>query len=482
MYRLIIISFVLLSFISCQTKWPVSNASAKAIKTSLIKIKTKDGKASYLQIINNDKKNTAYFSIAINNRGIYSMDKMADFIKSQYPGLTPGEQVWRFISTFSQQNKYITQNNWHNNPLLLMNSTGGSICGFRSSAMVNILKYMGDTARAWSLNGHVVSEVFTNGKWHVYDPYFGVIYFDKTGEVCSFEELCQNPQLITSPEKIISINNKCDSLSATIVDLANKYATQNDNSLFNTDYPKNEKSEIIQFELPPKAKLSFPMNIGADDKRFAIACLEIAPQWNGIIKIPLILYNVEGSAKVFLANKQIVNGKNQIKKIISSDTLFEDQIKIENNIEGVKLYYYINPLVYFIESENNIEITGNYIRNLNFKAIPYTLNNNPAWENSCKTEEFNSWLKFTSNCDKLKGFKVKSLEDYVHKVSLLNECGAFKEFNIDSAKTFHYIDSVSSKYKNNDTTFWAKYNRNDNFIFSIKEIISQTAGNTYKGQ
>jgi len=176
-----------------------------------ISLKIKGGKESYLIVTNNGTK-TANFCIEINGRCAYSLEKMVEFINRQYHGLPTTERVWRFVSNFSQHKKRITKNNWHNNPLLLMNSSGGSQCGFRSASMVNILKYMGENARSWCVQGHVISEVFENGKWQVYDPDLGVVYYNKRGEICNFKELCDNTELITSPEKIISITNICDSI------------------------------------------------------------------------------------------------------------------------------------------------------------------------------------------------------------------------------------------------------------------------------
>jgi hypothetical protein len=478
MYRLLIITFILLPFLSCRTKEPISLSLANTKETRLINIQTKNGKASYLQIINNDKRNTALFNIAINNRGIYSMDKMVEFIRSQYTGLTPAEQVWRFVSTFSQHKKRVTNSKWHYDPLLFMNSSGGSFCGFRSAAMVNILNYMGEKARSWSLQGHVISEVYADGKWHVYDPDLGILYYNKKGEICSFEELCKNPELISTPENITCITNKCDSFIATSKEIAKFYSTQENNFLFNTAYTKRAESEFVEFKLPPKSKLSFPLNAGINEQRFALACLEIPPKWNGRIQIPLILYNVEGTASVFLSEKQIVDGKKQIEEIISSDSLFECQIKIENNSEGLKLYYYINPLIYFLETENKIEITGTHISNISTKAIPYNQDNIPDLENPCNTESYDNLYRMVSDCEKMKDYKVSSFEDYMHKVSLLNDCGAFKQLNMDSAKVFSSIDSALFNYKNLGQTFWSGFDRPDNFILSLLEIISQAPEST----
>jgi len=260
------------------------------------------------------------------------------------------------------------------------------------------------------------------------------------------------------------------SITAVSQKYADFYASRADNILFKTDFPQKEKLELIQFQIPSNAKLSFPIPLKNEDKNFAFACLELPPEWNGEISIPLILYNIEGSATIYYSNKKITEGKKQIKDIVSKNFQFEYKIKIKNNNKGLKLYYYINPLIYFLDEENDIIIKGVNINNLIFNAIPYYKNNKPSWKNPCDTE-VEKMYHFALKCKKLNEYKIASFDDYVHKVSLLNECGAFEKFNIDSLKIFHHIDSVSVLYRNNDTIDWAYFDRIDNFILSFRELI-----------
>lgn len=434
-----------------------------------IKLEVKQAENTYFEIKNQGKK-TATFTIDINGKGLYNLDKMFDFIRNKYPDMPVAEKAWRFVSHYSRHLKLITKNNWLYDPLLLMNSAGGSYCGFRSAAMTNILKSMGEEARSWCIEGHVITEVLVDGRWQVYDPDLGVVYYNKRGEICSFEELCDHTELITSPEKIISITNICDSIRAVSQEFADFYASKEDNILFNTDFPQNKKPEMIQFEIPSRAKLCFPLSLKNADKDFAFACVEIPPGWNGEIKIPLILYTIDGSATLYYSDKEIHAEKKQINDIVSKNVQFEYQIKIKNNNKGLKLYYYINPLIYFLEEKNDIIIKGKNINDLIFTAMPYGENNRPGWKTPCDPE-VEKMYHFALKCKKLKEFKTTSFDDYVHKVSLFNECGAFKEFNIDSLKIFNYLDSVSVLYRNNDTIDWGYFDRIDNFILSFHEFI-----------
>jgi hypothetical protein len=410
------------------------------------------------------------------------MEKIQSFIQAKYAGLTAAEQTWRFVLDFSQHKNRVTKNNWHNNPLLLMNSSGGSQCGFRSATMVNILNFMGENARAWCVQGHVICEVLVEGKWQVYDPDLGVIYFNKNGAICSFEDLCTNPDLITSPYKIISISSICDSLTATSPELAQLYASREDNTLFRTDFPQKDKCEIIQFELPPNAKLSFPLFNENGNEKFALACLEIPPKWNGNIHIPLILYDLKGTASVFFAHRQINGGKKQIQEIVSSCTNFEYLIEIKNNNEGIKLYYLINPLIYFLEENNNIMLIGKNIGNIMLSTIAYSNKHNTTWANPCD-EELERLYYLTQCCNKFIHQKVDSREDYFHRLAVLNDCDSFKQFDLNPERVAHHIDSIFEKYeKSNDTIDWKQFERIDYFLLSISGMLIKNKGSNIKGK
>jgi hypothetical protein len=47
------------------------------------------------------------------------------------------------------------------------------------------------------LGSHIVVEVFYAGRWHLYDPMFGVKVENKDGTVASYEESCLEPGSIS---------------------------------------------------------------------------------------------------------------------------------------------------------------------------------------------------------------------------------------------------------------------------------------------
>lgn len=81
---------------------------------------------------------------------------------------------------------------------------GFALCGGKSLVFVTLCRKAGMAARYVGsmympeLRSHAISEVFYDGKWHLYDPTFGIFFYskpdyDNTGYVISFHDLVANP-------------------------------------------------------------------------------------------------------------------------------------------------------------------------------------------------------------------------------------------------------------------------------------------------
>jgi hypothetical protein len=90
---------------------------------------------------------------------------------------------------------------------------GSQYCGHLSTAMATILaagfpiRMIHLTDGAAPPNTHAVIEVFYEGRWHLYDPTFGVKFKNQDGEVVSYKELRLNPGLI-SPDSFSLFREK----------------------------------------------------------------------------------------------------------------------------------------------------------------------------------------------------------------------------------------------------------------------------------
>jgi hypothetical protein len=91
---------------------------------------------------------------------------------------------------------------------------GFALCGGKSFVFAALCRKAGLAARYVGsmympeLRSHAISEVFYDGKWHLYDPTFGIFFYskpdyDNTGYVISFHDLVSNPYGWT-PFKVVS--------------------------------------------------------------------------------------------------------------------------------------------------------------------------------------------------------------------------------------------------------------------------------------
>ena len=101
----------------------------------------------------------------------------------------------------------IVNDNWLNIPQLTISSVGGGLCGTRSAVLTNILVALGYKARNWCVEGHVVTEVFSDGKWKVLDPDLGVYFMNDDKQIASYKELCDNPQWFNDTARYVVIDS-----------------------------------------------------------------------------------------------------------------------------------------------------------------------------------------------------------------------------------------------------------------------------------
>jgi hypothetical protein len=69
-----------------------------------------------------------------------------------------------------------------------------AFCHQVAQAFVDVATRMGRQARVVDLHGHVLAEAYYGGKWHAFDPDYGVI-FSHAGDILSLDELAADPDL-----------------------------------------------------------------------------------------------------------------------------------------------------------------------------------------------------------------------------------------------------------------------------------------------
>lgn len=101
--------------------------------------------------------------------------------------------IWRSVVSFQYQdsppNEFLQYGNNVLDPLKMANVYGYSFCSVTSAHMQALARAAGLKARGWTVNAHVVPEIFWNDSWHLLDASL-INYFPRAdGQLASVEEI-----------------------------------------------------------------------------------------------------------------------------------------------------------------------------------------------------------------------------------------------------------------------------------------------------
>ena len=217
--------------------------------------KTDSPQSNFVRILNVGSTPVS-FQMNLNDSLFSSQNDLINAIvssKDDYENEPVQRKVWRFV----RDNRYhwgpLTGSLWNHDPTLFFNSIGFGLCDDSASLYYHSMTALGFTARVWGLSGHVVPEVFIDGRWEMYDPDLEVYYYNTSGNVVGVEDLEQDSGLITNP--INPVNNNALPYSSTVADI---YATLNDNQIAPWYYTNPVQDYLLQFQVPPLGAFEFP--------------------------------------------------------------------------------------------------------------------------------------------------------------------------------------------------------------------------------
>jgi len=213
--------------------------------------------SSFVRIMNTGDSSVS-FQMNLNDSLVTSIADLVSEIVSlpdEFYNEPIERKVWRFIV----DNRYhffpLSGELWYHGPALFFNSTGFGYCDDAASVYYHIMAELGFTARVWGLGGHVVPEVFVNGRWEMYDADMEVYYLKQNGEIAGVEELELNPGLISNP--INPISNYNDGLPYSSL-LKSFYASVEDNAVSPWYHGGINPAYQLKYQLPPAGVLEFP--------------------------------------------------------------------------------------------------------------------------------------------------------------------------------------------------------------------------------
>ena len=102
--------------------------------------------------------------------------------------------IWQFVSKHRYHAKPVTEGAEEHDTVKFFSCYGYGFCDDASQGVAGLAKLCGLKARIWGLEGHVVSEIFADGRWMLLDADFAV-YFHKPAEprmILGVEELAKD--------------------------------------------------------------------------------------------------------------------------------------------------------------------------------------------------------------------------------------------------------------------------------------------------
>jgi hypothetical protein len=313
---------------------------------------TSDSSNTLITIQNTGNKSVE-FNFSLNNKFYASLN---DFIR-KYKNSNNSEQEAlnlfnAFINSIVHEKLF---NDWGAIPLTTLNSKGFAICGKQSEIFSQILYNAGYPSKIIHLEGHAVSEVFYNGSWHLFDT-DRKTYFKNENNILSYKELVHSPQMF----KKAGTKKFLANLTTLFKKYTQHFITEQDNKFKEINHANND---TFLLNIPAKASFVFPFY--PDYKRDFYpyntkAKLFIPKGFNGNIKNPLILIDIEGKGKVkFNKHEYLVPDEVELlKAAIFNSKKFINTVHVSVLSDSFALVYMINPVFSKIYTKNNFFINA----------------------------------------------------------------------------------------------------------------------------
>lgn len=462
--RYYIIIFSLILIFSCHSNKKQAHEEMKtkkhlSFKGNEITIGNSNLKSVSFQFNINDR-----FPILIKDE-IDSIYKISETLNIDTPNAT-----WYYVIQNTFSTKPFTSKPWCHNPNIFINSIASGYCDDMASHLVLLWEKLGYKARIMGLEGHVIAEVYHNGKWELYDPDLRVYFYNSNNKIASLQEIendttCFN-RISKEYENIFSFNTQ----------LSNKFKhiySSAYNNKENTDWQLNYKNEIDSFyTLPSHSSLSIYFDSTLSTN---LACVSLSKKSRGILNIPLLPIEIKGSFNAILNDSLITI--NTVNNYLLDNF---NKLRVQNVPQETKIYFLINTFISIFENNNEIN-------SISSKNISLTTTNQVA---SFYSHKINFWLinKQLSE-DRNKYFKIADLDafrnlglknEYEKYCLILNKDGMDKNISIYNKEIENYlgispkkIDSILISYYPVSTQIYnySVANNNLNYLYSrLKDI------------
>ncbi len=403
-FILIFICLIFGLFISCTHQESNSNLSLNIEQS----VKFSDS-FNVIQIQNNNNQAVS-FHLRINNSFPLEMSDIILSIEdsSKIKNTSLEEEAWKYVSRSTFWSTPYSLENWQHNPVLFLNSIGGGYCDDRASVLAFIWKNWFDSVRIVGLNGHVVSEVYSNNKWKMYDADRMVAYLNAKNEICSVSELEDSSQFISSPslERVIGPNPIFHTKNAYSYRFSKFYSSKKDNKNETEWHLKSNKNNST-FILPAYSSLKIEIDRETHQVNLTV---HLSEKSKGELQIPFVPYSAKGDFKYQIDTKLFWVKDS---KYIFPTNKWLNSLHIENVKSKSTIHYLVNPKLKFFQPENILKIksslpmliTKNHENVIPY--LPYEFESGLFFD--MKYEEYNEFLVYLSK------FNGKINEDFLTK-------------------------------------------------------------------
>jgi hypothetical protein len=201
--------------------------------------------------------------LVLNGKSLFSNDQqiIAEIKKSPlYAAYGFPFAAWNWLMENHYAFNPYSGDQWQHAPYLFLDSLGFGLCDDVASVFYSLVTSYGyGTARIWALNGHVVCELFQNGRWELYDPNLQVLYIDSKGEIAGYDYVISHPNddYAANLRNSKYANVVAESPTGYTAYVLSLYTSTEDNAVSNFSMKKQAAFDQIKptLKLPPGATL-----------------------------------------------------------------------------------------------------------------------------------------------------------------------------------------------------------------------------------
>jgi Bacterial Ig domain/Transglutaminase-like superfamily len=299
-----------------------------------------------------------------------SDEEMVEYVRALAPDF-PGEpferKLWRFVRRNVYHAPPPTTEQWLHDAGVVVNSLGWGFCSHVSAVYVRLARAAGYEARIWGLTGHVVPEIWVNGRWEVYDPDTAAYFYDRNQQVAGAEELMADPSLVTSPVSPMFPPGSYDYPYQEI--FAQFYGSTQNNFIGDAIFLAVNEPKYVPLVLPAGASFTYPGHWvdsveGTDDgvpspiPLNLQGALATPPGWTGVVELPWMIWDVQGSGDVQIDGLDFAVGSQSLTARLHDAPAHIDEIRVLDAGSGLTFIFFMNALRYELHRINSVALTG----------------------------------------------------------------------------------------------------------------------------